>query len=270
MKRFSKIIVSFVLTCVFLSACTARANYRGQSTPTRVIPAANATLRANTILIGTDATFPPFESLDMDKQELTGFDIELIRAVAAKAGLEVKFFNFGINQLLAGLARCQYDGGISAIPISDVLKQQMNFSDPYFTVGQVMVVKQGNIKITGRDQLSGMLVGAQGGSPAANEILKIPGAQLKSYDSVDLVFRDLITGYIDAVIVDVPRAQSYANIKANKLKIVADEFASVSYAVALCNDRTDLLKKINDGLASVKADGTLDRLIKKWNIPKGQ
>jgi len=254
LKRLSLGIVSLCLIGIFLAACADRSASVGNpnTTPT------------TKIRIGTDGVFPPYEFFDMSKKVWAGFDVDLMKAIAARSGLEVEFVNAKLNRILGFVASCQLDGGISAIIITDELKQQMNFSDPYITVGQVVVVKKGNITITGRDQLSGMTVGSWQGSPSTTEIMQIPGTQLKMYDSFDFAFQDLIAGYIDAVIADLPRALSYVNIKANNLKIVGDEFASVRYGIAICKNQVDLVKKINDSLTAVKADGTLDKLAKKW------
>jgi len=254
LKRLLLGLVTFCLLGIFLAACADRSASVGNpnTTPT------------TKIRIGTDAVFPPYEFLDMNKKVWAGFDIDLMNAIASRSGLEVEFVNAKLNHLLGFVASCQLDGGISAIIITDELKGQMNFSDPYITVGQVVVVKKGNITITGRDQLSGMTVGSWQGSSSTPEIMQIPGAQLKMYDSYDLAFLDLIAGYIDAVIADLPRALSFVNIKANNLKIVGNEFASVGYGIAICKNQADLAKKVNDGLIAVKADGTLDKLAKKW------
>lgn len=216
------------------------------------------------IQFGTDATNSPFESIDMTSKELSGFDIELMNAIAAREGFKVNFSNVGFIPLMRGVAQCQYDGGISAIAIIDQFKQQVSFSDPYLTFGQVVVVKKGNLTINGHDQLSGMAVGTQRGTASVIEVQKIPGIHLTAYDSFDLAFQDLVNGLIDAVVAGSPRAQSYVNIKPNNLKIVGSEFASESYGIAICNQRADLLKKINEGLKAVNADGTLARLTEKW------
>jgi len=64
------------------------------------------------IQIGTDATFSPFETIDMTSKELSGFDIELMKAIAAREGFKVNFSNVGYIPLMRGIAQCQYDGGI--------------------------------------------------------------------------------------------------------------------------------------------------------------
>ena len=226
----------------------------------------NATLPASTVRIGTDATFPPFEIYDMNKKAAGGYDIDLMNALAAKTGLDVVIYDVEMNQLLAGLARCQYDLGISGISATDELKNYMKFSDPYYSTGEVVVVKEGNISVNGREDLTGKTVGAKAGTPGVLEIAKIPQAQLQVYNSYDLAFQELITGDIEAIVTDLPRALNYAKIKANNLKVVGEGFGSVQYGIAVCKDRADLLKKINTGLAELEADGTLAKIAKKWAV----
>jgi polar amino acid transport system substrate-binding protein len=258
MHRLSAMILALACIGVLLTGCVRK------STPTPAPASPDAASSLNTIRIGTDATFPPFEAYDANTKEFTGFDIELMRAVAAKAGLDVAFVNVNTNQLLSGVLNCDYDGGISAISMTDALRQQIAFSDPYLTVGHVVVVKKGNITVTDRDHLSGMTIGAQKGANSAAEAQTIADAQLIAYPSVDGAFPDLIAGNIDAVIASKPRAQIYASIPANDLKIVGDAFGGDSIGIAICNRDPELVQKINDGLAAVKADGTLDKLTRKW------
>jgi polar amino acid transport system substrate-binding protein len=243
MKRLPIVIVVLWLAGMFLAACA------NKTPPVKV-------------RFGTDATYPPFETV-VNKQ-ITGFDIELMKAIAAKANLEVEFVNNGYPQVLAGMAECQFDGAISAIAVTDKLAEQMSFSDVYFSIGQVVVVKQGNITILGRDSLAGMTVGAQKGTTSASELEQINGVKARIYASPDLVFQDLINGLIDAVIADKMVALSFANQPSNQLKIVGDEFAIENYAIAICNQKPDLLKQVNDGLKAVKANGALTKLVKKW------
>jgi ABC-type amino acid transport substrate-binding protein len=217
-----------------------------------------------------DANLPPFEMLDSNTNELVGFDIELIKAVAERTGLEIEFVNNGYSQIITMISKCQLDAGISAIAIVDVLKQQMDFSDPYYTTGQVLVVKKGNITITGMDTLSNMMVGTQEDTPSQIEIGNIPGAQVQIYQSFNLAFQDLITGYIDAVIADKPHALIYVEKKPNNLKIVGEEFGSVNYVIAVCKNRPDLVEIFNNGLADITADGTLGKLTQKWITNSGQ
>jgi ABC-type amino acid transport substrate-binding protein len=102
------------------------------------------------------------------------------------------------------------------------------------------------------------------GSPSATEVLSVNDAQPILYPSVSAVFQDLIAGYIDAAIVDQPLALRYVRIPANNLKVVGKPFGGEDYAIALCSQRNDLVRQINDGLSAIETDGTLDKLQQKW------
>jgi polar amino acid transport system substrate-binding protein len=211
-----------------------------------------------------DPTYPPFEAVDYNRAVMIGFDVELIQAIAGRVGVEVEFFPMAFNQVLTGVANCEYDGAISAIEITDDLKWQMLFSDPYLSISHVLVVKSGNITISGWDTLAGKTVGGAVGSLGETEAGKIPGALLKSYPTYDFAYQELIDGLIDAVVSDAALALSYTGVRANRLKIVENWPSSVNYGIAVCKDRADLVELINTGLASVKADGTLAELASQW------
>ncbi len=246
-KRLSLVVIVLVLAGLLLAGCG------GAAAPTK-------------IKIGTDATFPPFELVDEQTKELTGFDVELMKAIAQKAGLEVEFVNVGFDPLLAGVAQCQYDGAIAAITITDERKQQMSLSNPYFEAGQVVVVKIDNDAIKSKDDLGGKTAGAQIGTTGAIEIGNIPDAKLKTYDSFDLAFQDLINGQLDAVVADNPLALGYIGKNADKIKVTGPVFTSENYGIAVCNKKADLVTKFNQGIDAVKADGTLEKLIQKWIV----
>lgn len=217
--------------------------------------------------VATDATWPPFESVDETSKQIVGFDIDLFKAIAAKEGLDLEFKNVGFDPLLAGMAQCQYDAAISAITITDERKNSMGFSDPYFAAGQVVTVRADDPSISNKDNLAGKTVGTQIGTTGAMEVQKISGATLKTYDTVDLAFQDLMNGQVDAVVADNPLALGYAAKNADKIKTVGPVFTNEDYGIAVCKTNADLLVKINKGLAAVKAEGTIDSLTKQWIGP---
>lgn len=219
-----------------------------------------------TVRIGVDADLPQFATLDKATKEYSGFEVELLREIGRVAGFNVDFANISYLPLMSYLEQCRLDAGIAAITVQDELLPLVDFSDPYYTTSQVVVVKEGNILITGRDSLAGMLVSTQAGSLSEKEMLKIPGIKTKFNDTYNSAFTELIAAYLDAVVADKPHAWKYVNSKPNNLKIVGEEFGSVSYAVAVCKDRPDVLAMINSGLAQLKENGTLDRLVKKWIV----
>jgi len=225
-----------------------------------------AVLSAQTIVVATDATWPPMEFVD-EKQNIVGFDIDLIKAVAAKAGLKVEIKNQAWDGIFGGLAAKKYDAVISSVTITEERKQTMAFSDPYINAGQVLVVRAKTANVSTLKDLKGKKVGAQIGTTGAAEIGKVAGLELKNYDELGLAIEDLYSGRIDGVVCDTPIAADFVLQNArykNALKIVGKPFTEEYYGIAVNKDNPELLKKINAALAALKADGSLEALEKKW------
>lgn len=216
------------------------------------------------VRVATDAAWPPFEFVDEDTKAIVGFDIELMDAIAEKGGFEVEYVNVAWDPLLAGMAQCQYDAAISAMTITEERRESFLFSEPYFAAGQVVTVQFANTDITGKESLVGKVVGAQIGTTGAIEVSEMEGVTLKTYDDVGLAFQDLMNGQIDAVVADNPLALGYVGQNPDKLKTVGEVFTDEYYGIAVCKENTELLEKINTGLAAVQAEGLIDELVTKW------
>jgi polar amino acid transport system substrate-binding protein len=245
MKRPVFVLLSLVvLLSMLLGACA---------------PAAKTKVR-----IATDATYPPFESVNDKTKDLEGFDIDLIKAVADKAGLDIELVNINFDALLAGMGTCQYDLAISATTITEDRKKVMMFSDPYINAGQILAVKKDNTTINSKDDLKGKKIGVQISTTGAIEAGKIEGATVKTYDTVDLAFQDLANGQIDATIVDYPTSLNYVAKMSDKLKNVGAAFTDEFYGIVACKTKTDLVAKVNTALAALKTEGFIKKLEDKW------
>jgi polar amino acid transport system substrate-binding protein len=244
MKRhILKILVFAVLLSLTLVACSTSGSQK--------------------IQVATDATWPPFEMVDESSKEIVGFDIDLMNAIAEKAGLEIEFVNVSWDPLLSGMATCQYDASISAMTITEERKEQFLFSNPYFEAGQIVTVAIGNTDITGKDDLPGRVVGVQLGT--TGDILATQlGANVKAYDDIGLAFQDLMNGQIEAVVADNPLAIGYVGKNADKIKTVGDVFTDESYGIAVCKNKPELVEKINQGLQAVQNEGLIEELVDKW------
>jgi len=222
-------------------------------------------LRSQKIVVATDATWPPMEYVDENK-DIVGFDIDLMNAIAQEAGLEVEYRNVAWDGIFAGLAAGEYDAVISSVTITDERKAQYDFSEPYINAGQIVVV-QADSDITGPDGLSGYTVGAQLSTTGAFAVQEMEGVTLKEYDEVGLAFEDLVAGRIDAVVCDTPVAADFALQREEysaKLKIVGDSFTEEYYGILVQKGNSDLLAKINKGLVAVQDKGIDKTLEEKW------
>ena len=231
-------------------------------------PAASAPAPAAKVyLVGTDAAYAPFESQN-EKGEIVGFDIEVVQAVAAKAGIEVKFLNTPWEGIFNTLAQGDRDLLVSSITITDERKQTMDFSSPYFDAVQLIAVKQ-NSKIAKFDDLKKLKVGVQTGTTGDEAVTKLQGktsTSVKRFESTPLALKELEAGGVDAVVADNGVVINYvANNSGAKFKTVADKsFAPEQYGIAFKKGNTELLGKMDKGLADIKADGTYAKIFAQY------
>jgi polar amino acid transport system substrate-binding protein len=221
---------------------------------------------SNKLVIATDATYPPMEIVN-DNKEIVGFDIDLFNEIAKAGGFQVEFKNTSWDGIFAGLSAGNYDAIISSVTITDERKKTIDFSDPYVTVGQVIILKKEVEGITTLDQMKGKTVGAQINTTGDMEVKKIPEIISKSYDENGLAIEDLINGRIDGVVCDLPTAANYVlqNDKyKDKLKIAGEPFTQEFYGIAVKKGNKKVLDKINAGLKKVFDSGINKELEKKW------
>ena len=221
----------------------------------------------NVITVGTDATWPPMEFINED-QELVGFDIDLMNAIADAAGFEVEFQNTAWDGIFAGLGSGDYDAVISSVTITEERDETMDFSEPYLNAGQVLVVPaDGPEGITDlASEMSGAVIGAQIGTTGAI-LVQDAGLELRTYDEIGLAIEDLANGRIDGVVADTPIAADYALQNENyaeTLKIGSEPFTEELYGIAVNEGNDEVLSMINEGLEIVRENGTIEDLQDKW------
>lgn len=222
---------------------------------------------AKTIVFATDATWPPMEFVNADK-EITGYAIDYMKAAGKEAGFTAEFKAVAWDGIFAGLASGKYNAICSSVSITEERKKTMEFSIPYFKVRQALVVP---VKSTAKcvDDMKGKTLGAQISTTGHFAIKKIEGIKDKSYDEVGLAFEDLYNGRIDGVVCDDPVAAQYAlqNEKykgALKIACIVEAGEDEFYGIALQKGNKEDLDLINKGIEAVKQKGIDKQLLAKW------
>jgi polar amino acid transport system substrate-binding protein len=231
------------------------------------VASAPAPAPAKVYVVGTDAAYAPFESQN-EKGEIVGFDIEVVQAIAKKAGFEVKFVNTPWEGIFNALGQGDRDMVVSAVTITEERKGTMDFSAPYFDAQQLIAVKETS-KVAKFADLKKLKVGVQTGTTGDEAVTKLLGktsTNIKRFESTPLALKELEAGGVDAVVADNGVVIHYvANNPGGKFKTVADkEFVPEQYGIAVKKGNTELLEKINKGLADIKADGTYDQIFTKY------
>ena len=222
-------------------------------------------LAETAIVFATDATWPPMEFVNEQKQ-VVGYAMDFMTEAGKEAGFTAVFKNTAWDGIFAGLAANKYDAIVSSVSITEERKKAMDFSEPYFTVRQALIVGKASTATTLAD-LKGQKVGGQIGTTGYFAIKAADGVEAKSYDEIGLAMEDLNVGRIAAVVCDDPVAANYALDKyKEKLKIAAiiETGEAEHYGVAVNKGNKKVLALINQGIAAVKAKGIDQELKRKW------
>lgn len=222
---------------------------------------------AKVYVVGTDAAYAPFESQN-EKGEIVGMTIDMLSAVASKAGVEIKFVNTPWEGIFNSLQQGDRDILASSITITDERKQTMDFTNPYFDAYQLIAVKA-NSKVAKFDDLKKLKVGVQTGTTGDEVVTKQQGknsTNIKRFESTPLALKELEAGGVDAVVADNGVVINYVtNNPGAKFKTVSDKaFAPEQYGFAVKKGNAELLEKLNKGLADIKADGSYDKIYAKY------
>ena len=218
-----------------------------------------------TIVFATDATWPPMEMVN-DQKQVVGYSIDYMTAAGKEAGFTPVFKNTAWDGIFAGLSANKYDAIVSSVSITEERKKAMDFSEPYYTVRQALIVPKTSTAKSLAD-LKGQKVGGQIGTTGYFAIKAAEGVEPKSYDEVGLAMEDLNVGRIAAVVCDDPVAANYALDKYKdtlKIAMVIETGEAEHYGVAVQKGNTKTLELINKGILAVKAKGLDKELMQKW------
>lgn len=211
--------------------------------------------------VGTDAPYPPFEI--GTPPDITGYDIEVMNAIGESLGLEVEYTDTGFGTIFRDTANGQFDTAAAASTITPGREKAVDFTDPYYEAQQALLVAEGS-DIASTDDLSGVIVGAQDGTTGetlANE--ETDAAEVRGYPEGPNAISALITGQVDAVVIDQPVAVDVIE-KQGGVEIVEEIPTNELYGFAVAPDNDALREAMNEALATMKEDGTLDELYAKY------
>jgi glutamine transport system substrate-binding protein len=216
--------------------------------------------------VGVDTTYPPFEF--KEGNDYKGIDIELINAIAKNQDFKIELSPMDFGGIIPAMQANQLDVAIAGMSITDERKKVVDFSTPYFNAGLTVVVKKDNTNIKSVENLKGKKIavkkGTTGAKYAQDNAAKL-GITVVQFNDSPAMFQEVSNGNADALIEDYPVISYAIAQKDLGLKIVGDRLNGDQYGIAvLKGQNADLLKKINNGLAELKKDGTYDKIIKTY------
>ncbi|KLU64241.1 MULTISPECIES: basic amino acid ABC transporter substrate-binding protein [Desulfosporosinus] len=215
------------------------------------------------IKLGADVTFPPFEMMKDGK--VTGFDIDLIKAIAAQENLKIAdpIQTMDFQGLIPAIQTGTIDVAVAGMTITSAREQQVNFSKPYYHSGLSILVKNDST-IKGLADLKGKTVAVKLGTTADIMLSKDQGIKIKRFNNIDDAYNELQNGGAQAVVFDNPVNLNYINTGHSNVKVVGSLLTGEDYGIAVTKQNSQLLQKINDGLDKLIANGQYEKIYRDY------
>ena len=228
-----------------------------------VLSLSAALAAAETITVAFNPEYPPFESVD--GKEYVGYDVDLIKAVAEKAGFEIEFEAMDFDAVIAAVQTNKDTIGVSGISITEERKLSVDFSEGYINAGLIVIVKKDSGYATTED-LKGKTIGVQLGTTSDFAAEEITGrSNVAQYKTFLSAIMDLQGDKVDAVIVDKPVGLAIlTSLKDDNLEIVDMGLQADWYGIEVNKDNPELLEKINAALKELEAAGFYEELAVKY------
>ena len=219
------------------------------------------TVEAGKLIMSTNAAFPPYEMV-ADDGSFEGIDVEVAGAIAGKLGLELVVDDMDFDAALLAVQQNKSDIVMAGVTVTEDRQLIMNFSDSYATGVQVVIVKEGS-DVT-LDNLGEKMIGTQRGTTGYIYTSDDYGDDhVTAYDNGASAVQALINGQVDCVVIDSAPAEAFVAANAG-LTILDTEYVTESYAIGVNKDNTALLDAINQALAELTADGTVQSIVDKY------
>ena len=276
MKKMFALILAVLMVAALLAGCgsstaetkapettaaPAAAETTAAPAETEAAAAAFTTIEAGKLIMSTNAAFPPYEMV-ADDGSFEGIDVEIAGAVAKKLGLELVVDDMDFDAALLAVQQGKSDIVMAGVTVNEDRKMVMNFSDTYSKGVQVVIVKEGS-DVT-LDNLGDQMIGTQRGTTGYIYASGDYGEDhVTAYDNGASAVQALLNGQVDCVIIDDAPAQEFVSANPG-LTTLEGAWVEEQYAIGLNKDNAGLLDAVNQALAELTADGTIQSIIDKY------
>ncbi|NIM92637.1 MAG: transporter substrate-binding domain-containing protein [Anaerolineales bacterium] len=256
-----RILLGLMVLGIILAACAAPADEEEAAAGTLT------DLGGREIRIAVENAYPPFNSIDADTNEAVGWDYDTWREICERLNCEPNFVVAAWDGLFEALAAEEYDVAADGITIKVSRTERVAFSNPYMNIGQVILVRVDETEVMNEDDLVDMedkIVGVQLGTTNEFVAIDLVGEdRIRSFDTFDLPVLALMSGDVDAVIIDTVAAGGFMNENPGEMKVV-DQITSGELLGFAYPHESDLIVSVNWAMREMFTDGTLDTLCVKW------
>lgn len=223
---------------------------------------------ADTLVMATNASFPPYEYVDGDK--IVGIDAEIAEAIATKLGYDFEIADMEFASIISAVQSGKADFGMAGMTVTEERLQMINFSDSYATGIQAIIVPAGSpitcaddLLADGANYTVGVQMSTTGDIYCTGDIEDAGKGTIQRFENGNEAVMALVNGKLDCVVIDNEPAKAY--VAANEgLIILESAYTEEAYAACFAKENTELLEKFNAALAELTADGTIPAIIEKY------
>lgn len=216
-----------------------------------------------TLTVGVDTPYPPFEVGQVGDSDFAGYDVEVMNAIAEEMDLEVEYIDTGFGTIFRDTATGQFDTAAAASDIDEKREEVVDFTDPYYLSATALVVPTDS-DIASVEDLSGAIVGVQDGTSQQDYAEEETDAgEVRGFPEGPNAISAMLTGQVEAVLTD--QATGVLAVEENEGIEIAEEIPTdVYFGFAVAPDNDGLREAMNEALATLKEDGTIDELYAEY------
>ncbi|MBN1954895.1 MAG: transporter substrate-binding domain-containing protein [Anaerolineae bacterium] len=224
-------------------------------------------LGGRSVRIAVENAYPPFNYIDEATGEAAGWDYDACRAICDLINCRPVFVEVAWAGILAAASSGECDMVADGVIVSADWDEQVDFSIPYMTILQVLVVRTSEAAIVGRDSLvaSNAVVGVQIGTVDEAVAVELVGEdRVQSFDAFELPIQALVAGDVDAVVLDMAAAERFLAAHPDDIRVVGEPLAGPDELAFVFPPGSDLVEPVNYAIRTLRNDGTLDALYAKY------
>ncbi len=226
------------------------------------------------LVCGTSADFPPYEFVD-ENQEFAGFDIDLIREIGDRIGVEVEIQDMAFDSVIASVQERKVDCAIAALAASPERAEKVDFTISYKPRIDAAIAMVGSgVTLGGPEDFANYRVGVQSGGTNSKwvrenlvETGEMPEGNFFEYERQDQALLDLEAGRIDVVLTQAESAAEFAEDEDKEVVLVTTDMASADTVIAVPKGESELKAELDEAISEIIEDGTRNELLRKWEIP---
>jgi polar amino acid transport system substrate-binding protein len=270
MKKGSFVPLAFVIVVALaaLSSCTKKAETAAAGAGTAGLP----DLKGRTVVAVTENAYTPLNFVDPKTGKAVGWEYDAVEEIAKRINAKIDWKTSSWDTMIQAVRDGQFDVGMDGITINDERKAQVDFSVPYMTSQQFMLVRADESRFTDEKTFAAnpkLLVGAQAGTTnfyvAVYNVLdgNEKNPRIKLFETFGATVQALLAGDVDVVLMDAASTKGYVGANPGKLKTIGGPLGTEDFGF-IFKQGSDLVAPFNAAIESMRADGTLDKLNTKW------